>query len=135
MKSTQAVGFCLSAWSTGAALRAVDGVLLEDLVDLFFFVVRAFDDLALFALAFGDVVFGIAAGRKITTEPHRDRTCSDLGKARKNNDAGRGYSSRETGCKSKGNSKSVREPDDDIAHGLGGLEVSFSVGSRGCVAQ
>jgi hypothetical protein len=93
--------------------------------------VCAFDDLALFTLAFGNIVFGITASGKITTKTHRDRACSDLSETRQHNDVGRGYGSRKTGCKSEGHSKSVGEPDDDITHSLGGLEVSFSVGSVG----
>ena len=60
MKSTQAAGVLLERVEDGCGAGAVDGVLLEDLVDLFFFVVGAFDDLALFADLLGRVVLGVA---------------------------------------------------------------------------
>ncbi len=78
----------MSACKHGRGACAVDGVLLEDLVDLFLFVVGAFDDLALFALSFGDVVLGVAAGSEIAAEAHGDGTGGDLGKAGEDDDVG-----------------------------------------------
>ena len=106
---------------------AVDGVLFEDLVDLFFFVARAFDDLALFPDLFRRIVFGVALGGKIAAKAHRDRACSYLSEAGEDNDVGGGDGSGEAGGKSEGNGKSVGEADDDVPNGLGGLEVSFDV--------
>ena len=110
---------------------AVDGVLLEDLVDLFFFVAGAFDDLALFAQAFGGVVLGVAAGGEIAAKAHGDGAGSDLGKAGEDDDVGGGDGSGESGGEGEGNGEAVGEADDDVANGLGGLEVSFDVGIVG----
>ena len=127
MKSTQAVGFCLSAWRTGAALAAIDGVLFEDLVDLFFFVASAFDDLALFADLFRRIVFGVTLGGEIAAKAHRDRARSYLRQAGEDNDVGGSDSSGESGGESKWNGEPIGEADDDVANGFSGLEVSFDV--------
>ena len=111
----------------GCGAGAVDRVLFEDLVDLFFFVAGALDDLALFALSFGHVVFGIAARGEIAAEAHGDRARSDLCKAGEDNDVRRGDGSGEAGGKSEGDSESIGEADDDVANGFSGLEVSFDV--------
>ncbi len=81
MKSTQAVGFCLRAARTGVGAGAGDVVLLEDLVDLFCFVVGAVDDLALLAEELGGVVLGVAAGGEVSAEAHGDGAGGDLGEA------------------------------------------------------
>ena len=127
MKSTQAVGFCLSACEDGGGAGAVDGVLFEDLVDLFFFVAGALDDLALFSDLFRRVVFGVSLGREVAAEAHRDGAGSDFGEAGEDYDVGRRDGAGEAGGESEGDGKSVGEADDDVANGFGGLEVSFNV--------
>ena len=129
MKSTQAVGFCLSAFRTGAALVRSTGILLEDLVDLFFFVVGAVEDLALFALALGDVVLGVSAGGEVAAEAHGDGAGGDLGEAGEDDDVGGGDGSGEAGGEGEGDGEPVGEADDDVADGFGGLEVTFDVGA------
>ena len=86
MKSTQAVGLRLRAFEDGGGGGAVDGVLLEDLVDLFFFVVGALDDFALFAEELGGVVLGVAAGGEVSAEAHGDGAGGDLGEAGEDDD-------------------------------------------------
>ncbi len=103
--------------------------MFEDFVDLFLFVVGALDDLALFAVAFGDVVLGVSAGGKVTAEAHGDGACGDLGEAGEDYDVGGGDCSGETCGESERNGETVREADDDIADGSGGLEVAFQVWS------
>ena len=124
-------GVLLEGCEHGLCADTADGVLLEDLVDLFFFVAGAFDDLALFALTFGDVVFGITASGEIATEAHRDRACSDLCKTGEDDDVRRGDGTGETSSEGEGNGESVGEPDDDIANELRGFEVAFDVGAVG----
>jgi hypothetical protein len=111
----------------------VDGVLLEDGVDLLFFVAGAFDDLALFSLALGDVVLGVAAGSEVAAEAHGDGAGGDLGQAGQYNDMGGRYGSGEASGEGEGNGEAVGEPDDDVANNGGGLEVAFYVGSLGRV--
>jgi hypothetical protein len=110
---------------------AVDGILLEYLVDLLLFVVGAFDDLALFAEALGDVVLGVATGREIAAETHGDGASGDFGEAGEDYDVGRGDRSGETGGEGEGDSEAVGEADDDVADSLSGLEVALYVGVVG----
>jgi hypothetical protein len=111
----------------GGGAGSVYGVLLEDLVDLLFFVVGAFEDLALFALALGDVMLGVSAGGEVSAEAHGDGAGGDLGEAGEDDDVGGGDGSREAGGEGEGDGESVGEADDDVADGLGGLEVAFYV--------
>ena len=127
MKSTQAVGLRLSACEDGGGAGAVDRVLLEDLVDLFFFVLGALDDLALFAVALGDVVLGVSAGGEVAAEAHGDGAGGDLGESGEDDDVGGGDGSGEAGGEREGDGEAVGEADDDVAHGGGGLEVAFYV--------
>ena len=127
MKSTQAVGFCLRACEDGGGGGAVDGVLLEDLVDLFFFVVGALDDLALFAAELGGVVLGVSAGGEVSAEAHGDGAGGDLGEAGEDDDVRGGDGSGESGGEGEGDGEAVGEADDDVADGFGGLEVAFDV--------
>jgi hypothetical protein len=115
----------------GGGAGAVYGVLLEDLVDLFFFVAGALNDLALFALTFGDVVLGVAAGGKVATEAHSDGAGGDFGEAGEDDDVGGGDGSGEAGGEGEGDGEAVGEADDDVAYGFGGFEVSFDVGVVG----
>ena len=111
----------------GCGGGAVDGIVLEDFVDLFFFIVGALDDFALFALTLGDVVLGVSAGSEVSAEAHGDGTGGDLGEAGEDDDARGGDSSGETGGESKGDGESVGEADDYVADGGSGLEVAFDV--------
>jgi hypothetical protein len=113
----------------GCGAGAIYGVLLEDLVDLLFFIAGALDDLALFAEALGDVVFGVSASGEVASEAHRDGACGDLGEAGEDDDAGGGYGSRKTGGEGEGDGEAVGETDDDIADGLAGFKVAFDVGT------
>ena len=133
MKSTHAVGFCLRALRTGAAAAAVDGILFEDFVDLFFFVVGAFDDFVLFAQALGGVVLGVSAGGEVSAEAHGDGAGGDLGEAGEDDDVRGGDGSGEAGGEGEGDGEAVGEADDDVADGGGGLEVAFYVGAVGTV--
>ena len=124
-------GILFERGEDGSGAGAVDGVLLEDLVDLFFFVVGAFDDLALFALALGDVVLGVAAGGEVAAEAHGDGAGGDLGEAGEDDDVRGGDGSGETGGEGEGDGEAVGEADDDVANGFGGLEVTFDVWVEG----
>ena len=120
-------GVALERGEDGGGALAVDGVLLEDLVDLFFFVVGAFDDLALFALTLGDVVLGVSASGEVAAEAHGDGAGGDFGESGEDDDAGGGDGSGESGGESEGDGEAVGEADDDVANGFGGLEVAFGV--------
>src|ERR1700733_5634011 len=114
---------------------SIDGILLENLVDLFLFVVGAVDDLALFAEALGDVVLGVATGCEVAAETHGDGAGGDLGQAGEDDDVGGADGSGEAGGEGEGNGEAVGEADDDVADGLGGLEVGFDVGVVGVGRQ
>lgn len=114
---------------------AFDRILLEDLVDLFLFVLGTLDDLAFFAMTFGDVVLGISAGGEVAAEAHGDRSGSDLGEAGEDDDVGRGDRSRQTRRKGEGDGEAVGESDDDIANGGAGLEVAFYVLAAGILGD
>jgi hypothetical protein len=120
-------GVLLERGENGSGGGAVDRVLLEDRVDLFFFVVGALDDLALFADALGDVVLGVTTGGKVAAEAHGDGAGGDFGEAGEDDDVGGGDGSGETGGEGEGDGEAVGEADDDVAYGLGGLEVAFDV--------
>jgi hypothetical protein len=122
-------GVLLERGEDGGGRGAVDGILLEDLVDLLFFVAGAFDDLALFADALGDVVLGVATGGEVAAEAHGDGAGGDFGEASEDDDVGGGDGSGETGGEGEGDGETVGEADDDVADGLGGLEVTFDVGA------
>ncbi len=122
-------GVLLEGGEDGGGGGAVDGVLLEDLVDLFLFVVGAFDDFTLFAVAFGDVVLGVSAGGEVAAETHGDGAGGDLGEAGEDDDVGGGDGSGEAGGEGEGDGETVGEADDDVADGCGGLEVTFYVWS------
>ena len=122
-------GVLFESGEYGSSGDAVDGVLLKDVVDFFFFVVRAINDLSFFALTFRDVVLGIATGGEIAAEAHGDGAGGDLGEAGYDDDASGGYSG-EAGGEGEGNGEAVRESDDDVADSLAGLEVTFDVGIR-----
>ena len=72
-------GVLLEGIEDGCGSGTINVVLLEDLIDLFFFVAGAFDDLSLFPLALGVVVFDISAGGEVATETHGDGAGGDLG--------------------------------------------------------
>ena len=91
----------------------------------------AFDDLALFAVSFGDVVLGVSAGGEVAAEAHGDGAGGDLGQAGEDDDVGGGDGSGEAGGEGEGDGETVGEADDDVADGLGGLEVAFDVGIVG----
>ncbi len=107
----------------GFGAEAGDVVGLEDLVDLLFFVAGAFDDLALFAEAFGVVVFGVTAGGEVSAEAHGDGAGCDLGEAGEDDEVRGGDGSGEAGGERKRDGEAVGEADDGIANGLAGLEV------------
>ena len=86
-------GVLLESVEYGGGGRAVDGVLLEDLVDLFLLVMGAFDDFSLFASAFGDVVFSVSAGGEVAAEAHGDGAGGYLGQAGKDYDVGGSHGS------------------------------------------
>jgi hypothetical protein len=119
----------LECGEDGSGTGAVYGVLLEDGVDLLFFVAGAFDDLALFSLTLGDVVLRVAAGSEVAAETHGNRAGSDLSQAGQHHDAGGRYGSGEAGSEGEGNGEAVREADDDVADGGGGFEVALYVGA------
>ena len=106
---------------------AVDRVLLEDFVDLFFFIMGALDYFALFALTLGDVVLGVSSGGEVSAETHGDGAGGDLGEAGEDDNVRGGDSSGETGGESERDGESVGESDDYVADGGGGLEVAFDV--------
>lgn len=114
---------------------AVNRILLEDLVDLFFFVVGALDDLALFAVALGDVMLSISAGGQVAAEAHGDRTGSDFRKSSEDDDTGGGYGTGETGGEGEGHGEAVGETDNDVANGGAGLEVAFYVFAAGILGD
>ncbi len=120
-------GVLLEGCEDGRGAGAIDAVLLEDLVDLFLFVMGALDDLALFSVTLRDVVLGLSAGGKVATETHRDGAGGDLGEAGEDDDAGGGDGSGEAGGEGEGDGEAVGEADDDVADGGGGLEVAFYV--------
>ncbi len=109
----------------------IDLVLLEDLVDLFFFVMGTLDDLAFFADLFGGVMFGVPPCGEIAAEAHGDGSCSNLGKTGEDDDLRRGNSSGEACSERKRNGETVGESNDDVTNGVGGFEVSFDVGLVG----
>ena len=79
-------GVLFECGEDGSGGGAVDGVLLEDFVDLFFFVVGALDDFALFAKALGVVVLGVATGGEVSAEAHGDGAGGDFGEAGEDDD-------------------------------------------------
>lgn len=78
-------------------------------------------------LPFVGVVFGIALGGEIATQPHGNRSCCDLGQPAGDNDgSGVGYA-RESGCERKRHCKPVRHSNYDVSDGFGTSEVLFDV--------
>lgn len=122
-------GVVFEGCEDGLSAGAVDAVLLEDLVDLFFFVAGTLDDLALFAMAFGDIVLGVSAGGEVAAETHRDGPGGDLGQTGQHHDAGGRYGSGEAGGEGEGDGEAVGETDDDVADGGGGFKVALYVGA------
>jgi len=91
------VGILFERMQHGGGAGAVDGVLFEDLVDLFLFVVCALDDLALFPNLFRRIVFRVTLSGEITAEAHGDRTSSYLRETGENDDVRGRDSSGESG--------------------------------------
>ena len=116
-------GILLERGEDGFGVCAGDVVLLEDLVDLFFFVARALDDLALFAVAFRGVVLGVSAGGEISAKAHGDGAGGDLGDSGENDEVRGGDGTGETGGEGEGNGEAVGEANDHVADDLAGLEV------------
>ena len=107
----------------GLCAQAGNVVLLKDLVDLFFLVPGAIDDLALFAEALGAVVLGVSAGGEISAQAHGDGAGGDLGETGQDDEARGGDGSGESGREGEGDGEPVGQADDDVADGLAGLEV------------
>ena len=91
----------------GCGGGAVDGIVLEDFVDLFFFIVGALDDFALFALTLGDVVLGVSAGSEVSAEAHGDGAGGDLGEAGEDDDVSGGDGSGEACGEGEGDGEAV----------------------------
>jgi hypothetical protein len=129
------LGVLLQGIEDGGGGGAVDGVGLEDLVDLFFFIMGALDDLALLADAFGVVVLDIAPGGEVSAEAHGDGAGGDLGEAGEDDDVGGRGDAGEAGGEGEGDGEAVGEADDDIADGRRGLKVAFDVGTVGNIVH
>ena len=112
---------------------AVDGVLLEDFVDLFFFVAGAVDDFVMLAGEFGGVVLDISAGGEIAAEAHGDGAGRDFGESGDDDDVGSGYTG-EAGGEGKRDGEAVGEADDNVPDGFGGFEVGLVVAVVGAGA-
>src|SRR5205807_1379689 len=106
---------------------AADGVLFKDLVNFFFFVAGAFDDLALFAKTFRCIVLGISASGKIASKAHSDGAGSDLSEARKDDNVRGRDGSGEAGGESKRDRETVGEANNSIADDCARFEVIFQV--------
>lgn len=111
-------GVLLECGEDGRSAGAIDGVLLENHVDFFFFVVGSLDDLTLFSLALGDVVLDVSTSGEVSAKTHGDGAGGDFSQAREDHDVRGGNSTRETGGESEGDGKAVREADYDVADGF-----------------
>jgi hypothetical protein len=88
--------------------------------------VGAVDDFVVLPGEFGGVVLDVSAGGEVAAESHGNGAGGDLGEAGDDDDVG-GGDSGETGGEGEWDGEAVGEADDDIAHGLGGLEVGLFV--------
>jgi len=74
-------------------------------------------------------VLGIAASGKKPTETQSDRASGDFRKTGNNNNARGRNSTRQSSSQGKGDGKTVRHADNNIAHEFTAGEVSFGVRS------
>lgn len=72
-------------------------------------------------------MFSIAAGGKIATKTHCNRSCRNLGQPGEDDNVRGSNGSGEPGCEGERHSETIGEADDNVAYCLRGLKVSFDV--------
>ena len=133
MKSTHAWGLLFSASSTGDALDPIHPILLEYFVYLFLFVRGPLDDLALFPKPFARIVLRVAAGRKKSAQPHRNRAGGDLCHPSQHDQVRRAHRSREACRQRKRHRQPVGHADNHVPDQRAGLKMAFNMPRVGTV--
>ncbi len=111
----QGLGLTLERFEHRLAFLPFDPVLLEDLINLFFFIPRALYNFTLLADALTGVVLCIPLSGEEASEPHGNRSGGDLGQPGEHHQMRRADRARESGRKGKGNRQAVGHANHDIA--------------------
>src|SRR5688572_19782647 len=83
--------------------------------------------LALLALAFLRIMFGVTLGSQVAAQTHGDRTGRDLRQSGGDDNAGSGYGAGQSGRERERYGQTVGHSNNDIAHDCSGSEVPFNV--------